>query len=66
MCATTPSTDQIPSLDEVVEALVTLATRCSVCNQWIPTSGGTHVCPGASKSAPKNKKVNYFLLLGTA
>ncbi|KND88268.1 hypothetical protein TOPH_07066 [Tolypocladium ophioglossoides CBS 100239] len=25
-----------------------MAQRCSVCEQWIKTTGGTHECPGSS------------------
>ncbi|KAI1303325.1 hypothetical protein F5Y03DRAFT_396043 [Xylaria venustula] len=27
-----------------------MAVRCSACNQWIKTTGGTHQCPGTSKN----------------
>lgn len=36
---------------------VNQAERCSVCSQWIPTSGGVHTCPGVPKKpdpAPKS------------
>ncbi|KAJ6570396.1 hypothetical protein B0H10DRAFT_2027655 [Mycena sp. CBHHK59/15] len=28
---------------------VNQADRCSVCQQWIPTKGGVHNCPGNGK-----------------
>lgn len=28
-----------------------MAKRCSVCDQWIKTTGGTHTCPGSKKTA---------------
>lgn len=28
----------------------TMAERCSVCGEWIKTSGGPHICPGSNKA----------------
>lgn len=38
-----------------------MAQRCSVCQAWIKTAGGTHNCPGAPPNPPKPNTRDEYL-----
>ncbi|KAF8183012.1 hypothetical protein K438DRAFT_1975270 [Mycena galopus ATCC 62051] len=46
--ALSPAALEVPVDAKAEEIVIPVnqAERCSVCQQWIPTAGGTHNCPG--------------------
>lgn len=47
-----PDNTPVPAVQNFLPLQINMAKRCSVCDGWIKTGGGAHICPGAPAPKP--------------